>query len=607
MAGRFVGRFLELMIAMFFGMLLLDPVWAALLPPVARLDVSALIMAVQMALAVAVWMGVRRYSLLAIAEMALAMIGPFLVLLVPFWLGAMSGATVMMAGHMLMLVCMPLAMARRRTEYLRSRPSGRRRWLVRTAVVLVALLVAGGVSAVNTVSVFADLYKARPDAGKIKVAAKTANHDRNKPTIAFLGSDNGTNVADLLAPYEILAGTGRMNTYVVSAGARLLPMTGGLDIVPDLTFDELAQLMSRQRDSVDAVVIPALQKPEPAERTSTNAWLQRQSTAGALMLSVCTGADTLAASGLLDGRPATSHWWRMSRLRDDHPAVQWSNGQRYVDDGNVITTAGVLSGIDGALRIIERLIDSETAREAAERIHWRHYSPGTAAQIPALALEPADAVVALNTSYRPGPTTIGVQLTDGIGEVELASAFVSYTEHAMVGDTVALGDGPIRSRHGLTFVPRSTVTAAAGDLERLLVPGLDAARRQVMGAAQTTITGGLQPEYLHPDEEFAFNPVIRDIARTYDLQTARWTAKTLEFPLADVKLTGSDWPWEAVLTLIRLMLIGALGTLAVTAVIRWMIQRSGNRRVPGPTDGDDASHRAATADTDSVTRVAAGR
>ncbi|GAA0965025.1 hypothetical protein GCM10009555_003520 [Acrocarpospora macrocephala] len=253
-------------------------------------------------------------------------------------------------------------------------------WVRRVAVVLAALLVPAGVSAVNTVGKFGDLYRARADAVSVQPAAKV--HDPAKPTVALLVGGSGANVADLLGPYEVLAGTGRFNTYVVSAGSRLVPLTGGLDIVPDLTFAELGRLLGERRDKLDAVVIPALQPPAPAEFDSINAWLRQQSAAGTLTVSVCAGARTLAATGLLDGRPATSHWTRLAGLRDDFPDVNWISGERYVDDGNVITTAGVLSGTDGALRIVERLVDMDTAREAAQAVHWRHYSPGVSARIP---------------------------------------------------------------------------------------------------------------------------------------------------------------------------------------------------------------------------------
>jgi putative intracellular protease/amidase len=580
--GLFVWHYIEMVIAMTLGMLLLGVVWDAVLPETARTDVPVLIMAADMTIGMAVWMGIRRHSLAAIAEMSLAMVLPFVILLVPFWFGVLPGHLVMPVGHVLMFVLMAVAMLRRRDEYLHHhRFAIRWKWVRRTAVVLTALLLPAGVSAANTVGKFGDLYRERPNAVAAQPVAKT--HDAAKPTVAFLVGGKGANVADLLGPYEVLAGTGRFNTYVVSAGPGLVPLTGGLDIVPDLTFDALGRLLDERHDTLDAVVIPALQTPAPAEFDTMNAWLRQQAAAGALMVSVCTGARAFAASGLLDGRAATSHWLRLSGLRNDFPKVNWESGRRYVDDGNVITTAGVLSGIDGALHIVERLADMDTARDAASAVHWRHYSPGVPARIPISRLEPADAVVAINASYQTGPSTIGVQLTDGVGELELASVFVSYTEESMIGRTIAVGDHAIHSKHGLTFVPRSTVAAAADGLDRLLVPGLDAARRHTAGGA------GLQPVYLHTTEEFAFGPVLRDIARTYDVQTARFTVKTLEYPAIDAKLTGSAWPWTATIVPLLLALLGATAAVATGVAVK-RVRAAG--RAPEPLDAPDATEPA---------------
>jgi putative intracellular protease/amidase len=429
------------------------------------------------------------------------------------------------------------------------------RWLRRIAVVLAALLLPGAFSAVNTIGRFRALYEARADTVAAEPAPRT--HDPAKPTVAFLTSVSGTNVADLLGPYEVLAGTGEVNVYTVSVSAPVIPMTGGLDLVTDVTVEELDDLLAQRGDKLEAVVIPAMNKPDEAELRGIHEWLRELSEGGTLVASVCNGARVLAGSGLLDGRPATSHWWRMSGLRADFPKVRWETGHRFVDDGDVLTTAGVLSGIDGGLRIAERLLGTDTARAAAERVGWPHYSPGAPSPLPESSLEWPDIVVALNTSYQTGPGTIGVRLVEGTGELELSSVFVSYTEEAMVARTVALGDKPIRSRHGLTFVPR---TADASGLDRVLVPGLEAARQQVAGP---------DAEYVHTTEEFAFNPVIRDIAGTYDLQTVRWTAKTLEYPLGDVRVTGSSWPWGPTLILLGLLVLGA----AIAVVIGRLVRR----------------------------------
>ncbi|MFI6291172.1 DJ-1/PfpI family protein [Nonomuraea sp. NPDC050790] len=554
---RFGLHYLEMVVAMLAGMLLLGMLWDAVLPANLWTEADVLLMAADMTIGMALWMLVRRHPWPAIAEMSVAMVAPFVLLLVPYWLGALSGHMVMTIGHVLMFVAMLAVMLWRREQYLHHEHRLGTRWLGRTGVVLIALMLPAAVSGVNTAGKFAGLYAARADAVTVAPAGNQARHDPAKPTVALVVSGSGANAGDLLGPYEVLAGTGRVNTYVVSPGARLVPLTGGLDLVPDLTFDELDRLLKERGDTLDAVVVPALNHPAELDRIA--AWLRGQAAAGALAVSVCAGARTLAAAGLLDGRPATSHWWRLPELRADYATVGWVSGRRYVDDGEVITTAGVLSGIDGGLRVLERLVGMDAAGEAARRVHWRHYTPGASGPIPVSSWEPADvAVVALNSSYQVGPSDIGVRLVAGTGELELAAAFASYTEQTMIGRTVAVGEGPIRSRHGLTFVPRAR---NAGGLDRLLVPGTAAPRREA-GAV-----------YLHTGAEFAFDPVLRDIARTYDVPTARWAAKTLEYPVLDVDLRGSGWPWPATTVALALLLVGA--ALAIGG--GWVLRRRRNR------------------------------
>ncbi len=115
--GRFLWHYAEMVIAMMLGMLLLGLVWSAVLPEDIRFDIDTLIMAANMTIGMAVWMRVRRHGWPSITEMSLAMIAPFLVLLVPYWFGVLPGHLVMSIGHSLMFVFMALAMLRRRAEY----------------------------------------------------------------------------------------------------------------------------------------------------------------------------------------------------------------------------------------------------------------------------------------------------------------------------------------------------------------------------------------------------------------------------------------------------------------------------------------------------------
>lgn len=120
---RFVGHYLEIVVAAVAGMVVLGPVESMLLNPigwaevVARFEAATLVMATNMTVAAAAWMRFRRHGWAAIAEMAVAMYAPFLVLFPPLWLGALSASGLMALGHVLMLFTIAAAMLRRRDQY----------------------------------------------------------------------------------------------------------------------------------------------------------------------------------------------------------------------------------------------------------------------------------------------------------------------------------------------------------------------------------------------------------------------------------------------------------------------------------------------------------
>ena len=453
-----------------------------------------------------------------------------------------------------------------------------KRWRLALCVVLAGLAVPIAVGATGMITAADGVFTPREaTAPAAPAAAPPAAPDPQKPTAVVVMSNEGANAADALAPYEVLAATGAFNLYTAAPDQRPVPLTGGLDLVPDLT---LAELDRRLPDGPDVVVVPEL--PDAGEQTSAplEQWLAAHRTTGdTLLVGVCTGAEVLASAGLLDGRPVTTHWLAINWFSVKYPDVLWQHGTRYVDDGDLITTAGVLSGVDGTLRVVERLLGTDAALRAARSVGWAGYSPDAPATVSS-QLEPGDGVVALNGGYRWDRAQMGVLLTDGAGEIELASAFRPYTTFSYVARPIAVTvDGnAVRSRHGLTFVPRAALSTVAEDLDRLVVPGVDAARRDL--AAGLRLPEGIAAEYLHTRTEFAFEGALRDIARTYDVATARWVAKTLEYPTAGLMLAGPGWPWElalravgtavaaTVITLVAILLVGRARRVPETSALR---------------------------------------
>ena len=130
----------------------------------------------------------------------------------------------------------------------------------------------------------------------------------------------------------------------------------------------------------DIVVVPSWHddlRPAPPELLDTLRAAHRR---GATVVGLCLGAFVLAEAGLLDGRPATTHWHLAPAFAERHPAVRLDADVLYVDDGSVLTSAGTAAGLDCCLHLMRRLCGAEVANRAARRMVVAPHRQGSQAQ-----------------------------------------------------------------------------------------------------------------------------------------------------------------------------------------------------------------------------------
>ncbi|MGH2861242.1 MAG: DJ-1/PfpI family protein [Solirubrobacteraceae bacterium] len=174
---------------------------------------------------------------------------------------------------------------------------------------------------------------------------------------------------DAVGPWEVLAHWTRTfpqdghTVTCLSPGGRTVTAAKGLVIGAHVALEDAPAL--------DVLLYPGgfgtrrlLQDPAHLD------WVRAQRRSVPLMTSVCTGALVYAAAGLLHDRPATTHWSAVDELRALDPTVQIAEGERWVDDGDIITSAGVSAGIDMALHLVDRLAGPDRAREVRRGIQY---------------------------------------------------------------------------------------------------------------------------------------------------------------------------------------------------------------------------------------------
>ena len=179
-------------------------------------------------------------------------------------------------------------------------------------------------------------------------------------------------VTDGLAPFEFgvvceVFGLDRSEDGVPRFDFRVCgPVAGqpvrtsvGARVVPDHGLDAT--------DDVDLVVVPAIRIGSAYPPEVLDA-VRRAATRGALLLSVCSGVFLLAAAGVVEGRRVTTHWMHADELRRQYPSLDIDPDVLFVDDGNLITSAGTAAGIDACLHLVRRELGAKVANTIARRM-----------------------------------------------------------------------------------------------------------------------------------------------------------------------------------------------------------------------------------------------
>lgn len=147
--------------------------------------------------------------------------------------------------------------------------------------------------------------------------------------------------------------------FTVSDKTDPLRTGGGLHVIPDYSF--------RNAPEPKVIVIPA-QREHTNEKID---WIRSASKSADITMSVCTGAFLLAKTGLLDGKPATTHHEFYDRFASEFPKVKLQRGLRFVDNGAISTAGGLTSGIDLALHVVERYFGREVAQQTAAYLEYQ--------------------------------------------------------------------------------------------------------------------------------------------------------------------------------------------------------------------------------------------
>jgi putative intracellular protease/amidase len=192
-------------------------------------------------------------------------------------------------------------------------------------------------------------------------AAAAAAHPHKRVAILLF---NGVEIIDYTGPYEVF-GAADFEVFTVAESREPITTAMGMTVVPRYTFADAPP--------AEVLVVPGGGVRGARGSATTLRYVREQTARGEHTLSVCNGAFILASAGLLDGLVATTTAGLIDDLHTEFPKVKVVYDQRFVDNGKIITAAGLSSGIDGALHVVSKMIGQGNAQAVALGIEydWR--------------------------------------------------------------------------------------------------------------------------------------------------------------------------------------------------------------------------------------------
>ena len=215
-----------------------------------------------------------------------------------------------------------------------------------------------------------ELQAAPPQSAQNPAAGEAKDAPRNLAIFIF----DGVQIIDYTGPFEVLgqahdARKRLFNVYTVAEKAAPVTTNMGMTVVPKYTFENMPK--------ADVLLLPGGDTRPHLENANVIKWVRDTSGRAEYVMSVCNCAFYLGKAGLLDGLTATTYYGLIDRLRALAPKARVVTDQRFTDNGKIITTAGLSSGIDGALHLVERVAGRGYAQEVALNMEY-NWQPDSA-------------------------------------------------------------------------------------------------------------------------------------------------------------------------------------------------------------------------------------
>jgi len=284
-----------------------------------------------------------------------------------------------------------------------------------------------------------------------RIAPWRSRFGRNRPVIAIVGNNSGTELVDFVIPYGVLMASDAADVITVATQPGPITMRPALTLQP---MTNTHDFNARYPDGSDYVIVPAVVDRQDPRLLG---WIAGQYRRGATIVSICDGALVVANAGVSKDHVATAHWATESLRAQTYPDTHWVKNVRYVADGRVVSSAGISAAMPTSLALVEAIAGHARAAAVAKELgvaDWGTQHDSDAFQPRFGTNLTAFAATNYTNHWFHSMQRIGVPVTSGVDEIALAVTADAYSRTGRSqAYALAASKDPVKTRHGLVLLP----------------------------------------------------------------------------------------------------------------------------------------------------------
>ncbi len=176
-------------------------------------------------------------------------------------------------------------------------------------------------------------------------------------------------VLDFSGPFEVFSTAARIDesgqpfsVFLIGETGKTVTARGGFSVTPAFGFHD--------HPHIDLLIVAGGVHTEEIKKPQVLNWIAGTAKKASIAASVCTGAFLLAEAGVLTNQNVTTHWQDIPDLKKNHPRLHVHADRRWMDEGHIVTSAGISAGIDMSLHLVSRLQSTELAERTARQMEF---------------------------------------------------------------------------------------------------------------------------------------------------------------------------------------------------------------------------------------------